>query len=334
MMDQMDFQKSLTDVLSYLSQKNSPQPETKNEGGAVKMIDFKTAIRSWESDLRGDDKSPHTITGYINRVTLFESWINESQPNLTVDSISTEFIVRYKNHLISGFKKAGTINTKLMAIRVFFNWAVENQFCSLNPCSKVKNLVTEQQRPKSLNEEVLNKLIAEITKQGNKTNNPTHATLLSFMIKSGLRVSEICNLRFMDIDLKNQKLTVRNGKGGKFRDIPMIESLIAQYEVYIEYAQRKGRRLLKSDFIFLSRYSKQFAPIGIAKMLERYAQKAEIPHVTPHMLRHTFATVLFKKNAKINSVQKFMGHSSLNTTARYIIPSFEDLKSDISRLDG
>lgn len=333
-MDQMDFNKSLTDMLSFLSQQNSPQP--KDEGGAViKMIDLKSAISNWESNLRGEDKSPNTLASYLNSLKKFEGWLSQFSPNQTVDSISLDLIISYRKHLIEYENKApGTVNTKLMAIKIFFNWAIDNQFCTLNPCKKVKRVGTENQQPKSLNEEDLNKLISAITKHGNKTKNPTHATLLSFMLKTGLRVSEVCNLRFSDVDIKNKKISVRNSKGGKFRSIPMAESLIAQYEVYIEYSEGKGRKLIKSNFVFAPKNRPKYAPIGIAKMLERYTAKAEINHVTPHQLRHTFATRLIRKKAKLNSVQMMLGHASLNTTAKYIIPSFEDLQSDVSLLDG
>lgn len=134
---------------------------------------------------------------------------------------------------------------------------------------------------------------------------------------TGMRVSELCGLRFEELDLRARLARIR-GKGGRERIVPFGSKAAAALDCYLE----KGRPLLAADepapFVFLNRSGRRLSRVGFWKILRKYAAAAGLPtQVTPHTLRHSFATHLVEGGADLRAVQELLGHASIATTQIY-----------------
>lgn len=156
-------------------------------------------------------------------------------------------------------------------------------------------------------------------------------TMLKFMLKTGLRLSEVVNLTWNDINLMSGKVMVRQGKGAKDRTLWTSNEVI---NLLISWKERQFNKLGKSVKPVFSTLSKNSNTIGkkllqryIQEMVSRYTRKAKInKNITPHTLRHSFATDLYKETKDIRLVQKALGHADISTTMIYTHIVDEDLE--------
>jgi len=140
-------------------------------------------------------------------------------------------------------------------------------------------------------------------------------TLLRLMLNTGLRLAEVCSLKWCDLNLTTGKLMVRQGKGRKDRALWVGE---ADIERLGSWKERQAKEAGKCEHVFTSLDGKPLGHRYVQKMVRRYAAKAGIEkRITPHTLRHTFATDLYRETSKIRLVQKVLGHSDLSTTMIY-----------------
>jgi len=145
--------------------------------------------------------------------------------------------------------------------------------------------------------------------------------ILRILYRCGLRVSELTNLKIEDIDFTDSTLTVRGGKGGKDRLIPVDHQTLDMIEYFIEDAT--------SGFLILSERNERLSSRQIERLVEDYGKQAGIEQrVHPHMLRHSFAVHCLKSGMNLRTVQKMLGHSSLTTTQIYLDITGEDVKAD------
>ncbi len=145
--------------------------------------------------------------------------------------------------------------------------------------------------------------------------------ILRMLYRCGLRVSELTNLKIEEIDFTDSTLTVRGGKGGKDRLIPVDHQTLDMIEYFIEDAT--------SGYLILSERNEKLSSRQIERLVEDYGKAAGIEQkVHPHMLRHSFAVHCLKSGMNLRTVQKMLGHSSLTTTQIYLDITGEDVKAD------
>ena len=169
---------------------------------------------------------------------------------------------------------------------------------------KIPVFLTEQEQAQLLG--VFNERY--ISSQRNKT-------ICLLLFKTGLRLSEMINLKWQDVDMLSGRLTVLNGKGGKDRLLFISEDTISKLETWKE---RQFTTWGKSRYVFCNRNCKQLVSRDVREMIETYSQKAGInKKVSPHTLRHSFGTELLRQSKNIRLVQKALGHSDLSTTMIY-----------------
>ncbi len=136
-------------------------------------------------------------------------------------------------------------------------------------------------------------------------------TIISFIIYTGVRVNELTNIRTSDIDFYQSTVRVI-GKGDKERIIPIAEELLNLIKKYLQ------SRKIKGGYLFLNRFGEKLSSLSIQIMVKKYAQSADIKkHITPHKLRHTFATLALESGVSPITISELLGHSSLNTTMKY-----------------
>ena len=151
----------------------------------------------------------------------------------------------------------------------------------------------------------------EVQKMIAMTGNLKHKLMLSLLYAAGLRRSELLNLKIKDIDISRNVINVRAGKGNKDRQTLLAESLKNQLQDYLKEYQPK-------EYLFEGQTGGKYATSSLAKVVKKSAKAAGInKEVTPHVLRHSFATHLLENATDIRYIQELLGHSSIKTTERY-----------------
>jgi len=218
-------------------------------------------------------------------------------------------ITEYIDHLLGKRLKPKTINCHIACIRMFYRYLhYEESMNIVNPVKKGNNLRLPKPLPRHLNDDEVRKLLDVVRK-------PRDRALIMIMLRCGLRVEEVVDLTFADLDLKRNKILVRNGKGGKGRVVYISTDALAALIAYL-----KVRHPSRSKGIFLvekgTHTGKPISVRGVQKRIEYYAGKARIK-VSCHQLRHTMATQMLNAEAEVVTIQDLLGHNWITTTERY-----------------
>ncbi len=199
-----------------------------------------------------------------------------------------------------------TIYSQVNAMRAFFKALVDNGVLDANPAEDLPLPKRSKKLPTYLTYEELEALLRA------SEANPRDHCLLEFIYATGVRVSEALNMKKDSIDLKGKTAMVKSGKGDKDRLVIMSPHTAKEISQYLK------RRTTPSAYLFPSRSGGRLTPRYVQKMVARYGHKANIvKNVTPHVLRHTFATHMLENNVDIRAIQELLGHSSLATTQIY-----------------
>jgi len=143
------------------------------------------------------------------------------------------------------------------------------------------------------------------------SNNIRDLSILSFIIYTGVRVSELVNIKTEDINLTEKIVKIR-GKGDKERYVPLTNELVMLISRYT--SEKKGN----NEYLFLSKYKRKLTPLSVQLIVKKYASRAMLKkRITPHKLRHTFATLALETGVSPITISELLGHSSLNTTMKY-----------------
>ena len=271
-------------------------------------------IDSFLSNLRLEKGlSENTIKAYSNDCLAFNKWMFHSR-NSELIKACEEDIRQYLNHFQKLNLSHTTINRKLSSLKHLFNFLTKKRLLVSNPVINFSGLKSAKPLPKSLSIIDVNSLI----------NSPDCSTfiglrdraMLELMYATGVRISELINLQYSNIDL-NRSLIKVMGKGGKERMIPFGDNALSWLIDYIEH-RRKNNLSLKSRDFFISQQGKKITRQAFWHRIKQYLVMSGLPmDVSPHTLRHAFATHLLNNGADLRSVQMLLGHSDLSTTQIY-----------------
>lgn len=212
----------------------------------------------------------------------------------------------------------------LSAIRMFHKFLMTERYAVHNPASIIEAPRTLQKLPDFLSTAEVDTLFAACA--GNSPENVRDLAMLELLYATGLRVSELVNLKLMEVNLEaGYLLTV--GKGNKERLVPVGETACRQVSVYLETVRSRLDPLGKNIFLFLSRLGDSMSRQAFWNIIRKRAYQAGISkHLSPHTLRHSFATHLLENGADLRSVQMMLGHADLSTTQIYTHVTRERLK--------
>lgn len=254
--------------------------------------------------------SKNSLDAYGRDLRKFESWA-------TVQGSDLEAIDRtdIREYLIDLSSLGITENSKrrlVSSIRGFYKFLMFEGHIDASPAENIDLPKRGMYLPRFLNQHEIDELLAvpDVTLETGLRDR----AMLELMYACGLRVSEVIGLRFGDIDLDGGILTT-TGKGSKTRRVPVGSSALAALEQYLE--TRRGRDDIDSDILFVTPAGKQLNRQAVFLMVSDHANKASLADVSPHTLRHTFATHLVQNGADIRSVQQMLGHSDISTTQIY-----------------
>ncbi len=206
-----------------------------------------------------------------------------------------DFLLKYSN------KSDSTIRGSYFALKFFFKNVLDKKFNEKIPLAKKKKKL-----PTVLNKEEVNKLF-QVTK------NPKHKLVLSLLYYAGLRLNEVRNLKWRDIDFSRGMIHVKKAKGSKHRAVFLHKNLKDRLQ---DRAEKKGGN--KKGFILISERGNKYSKRSIQKIVKKAKHKSGIgKKISPHTLRHSFATDLLNQGVDLRLVQEFLGHKNISTTQVY-----------------
>jgi len=266
--------------------------------------------------------SRHTVTSYKNDLDQFYKWLGDINPGADVVSVTQSEVRGWMVSLLEGGAATGTVHRKISALRAFFRYLRKRCMISIDPASGVKLPKKTRRLPVFVAEESLDRLLDDF-KFGDNFSGIRDRTIVEFLYLTGMRRSELINLRDGDVDISSGQVRV-TGKRGKQRVIPLSGSFMKSLQAYL--SARKAEDLSGEWFFITGRGNKMYDK-SVYNIVTRYlSMVTTVEKKSPHVLRHTFATHMLNHGADLNSIKELLGHASLSATQVYTHNTFEQLK--------
>lgn len=259
--------------------------------------------------------SDYTIKNYQLDLTDFFKYVNKS--NIDFFNIKNTHVRGYLKYLDTCNLKNTTISRRISALRTFYNYLLEKGFVKSNIFLNVKNPKLEKKLPNYLNYTEIEELLASIDTSSSE--GLERRLLVEMFYSTGCRVGEMVNIKISDIDFSSKTIKVM-GKGSKERIVYYGDYASKYLEDYLKNKDRKG-------YLFTNKRGEKLTIEEVEYIVRDIMKHISIKtHVTPHTLRHTFATHLLNNGADIRTVQELLGHANLSTTGIYTHVSSDRLK--------
>ena len=262
--------------------------------------------------------SNHTLINYKDDLIELHDF------NTDLININEVIVREYLEYLYSKGLNRNTISRKLSAIRSFYNYLLQNNIVKTNYFKEISNPKKNKALPKYAKDNDLEKMFNsfDITKPLEQRN----SLILEMLYATGIRVSELTNIKLNNIDKYNNSIKIL-GKGSKERIVFYGSFCEDRLNLYLN----EGRKLIlknkQCDYLLINKSGNKLSERYIRKMIDNVVTKCEIEyHISPHTLRHTFATDMLNAGADLVSVKELLGHSNLNTTSIYTHVSNEQIK--------
>lgn len=263
----------------------------------------------------------NTLLAYRNDLNkLLKQAVDSKKGLLTLDRND---IVNLMAEMKDSGSNLSSISRMVSAIRGFYKFALVEGLTKNDPTAHLDNHKPWQTLPRFLNQDEIETLLQQPeldTDQGLRDR-----AMLETLYGTGLRVTELVKLKMSDIDLDSGVLTCF-GKGSKQRKVPLGRSAISFLKRYFPARLRLLNGKL-SDLLFVDPYGREITRQKFWKLIKHYGDAAGIDYITPHLLRHSFATVLLANGADLRSVQMMLGHSDISTTQIYTHVTNDQLKT-------
>ncbi len=271
-------------------------------------------------------------TAYQNDAQHFAAWLTqargESYPTLPafVRAITPTNVRAYRAHLLNvQHARPATINRRLTSLRVLTTWARRTGIITSDPVNGIKAVQQVKLAPRWLDRQEQYALRRAAEKDGN----PRNLAILLLLLNTGLRVGEVADLKLDDLTLSERKgEVVVRGKGTKVRTVPLNAEVRKGLREYL--AKRPNA---EHTALFVGQKGEPLGKLGLEYQIGVLGRLAGLEHITPHMLRHTFAKNLVDSGVSLDQVATLLGHRSLTTTARYTQPSQQDLAKAVEKLE-
>ena len=279
------------------------------------MMTEQEALTLFRRYLERKNYAPHTIRSYMHDLRGFFA---QGYPDVL--AVTPADVERYIEQQQERDLSPATINRRLCALRRLYVYLREEQAYDLVlPVRLTHYLKKDRPLPRPLKDEEVQRLLAVVRDLRD------HAIVI-LILRTGLRVKEVADLKLDDLDLARRRLVVRRGKGGKGRRVYLSEDTVSALEAYLR--QRADASCSCLFLVQKGTYEGQGISVrGIQKRIEYYSRKANVP-VSCHPLRHTFATNLLEGGADIVTVKELLGHASVTTTQRYTRVSNQKVRND------
>lgn len=274
-------------------------------------------------NIASKNQSSYTIISYQTDLLQFEGFL--IQESLSLEEVDYKVIRNYLAYLYSKNYAKRTISRHISALRSFYKFLIQKQVITKNPMKLVSNPKLDHNLPKFLYFNELEDLLS-IPDQSNPLG-MRDVVLLELLYSTGVRVSELVAIQIKNIDFYDHKIKVL-GKGSKERYVLYGSRLQELMESYIKDARVELLKGKTNDYLLLNHLGNPLTTAGVRTILNKVIQKGALQfHISPHVLRHTFATHMLDEGADLKSVQELLGHENLSTTQIYTHVSNEHLRN-------
>lgn len=273
-------------------------------------------VENYRNTLKQTGKSSNTIESYCNDIREFLQWFMDTYGKAFDGKILEQDAREYRNFLHNILKlKPSSINRKMIALKNFNQFLVNQGTGTVTEICGISIADINDREIKTIERNALNRLKRAVYASENKRD----IAIVDLLINTGIRVSELVSLTLADIYLTERNgsqnysyIVVRNGKGGKYREVPLNPQAKKALEKYLAV------RSSPSEELFIG----QRGPLRretVDKILKKYCKIAGIEDISAHVLRHTFCTQLMSENVPLPIISKLAGHSSIQTTMQFYV---------------
>ncbi|PIR18038.1 MAG: tyrosine recombinase XerC [Deltaproteobacteria bacterium CG11_big_fil_rev_8_21_14_0_20_49_13] len=286
-------------------------------------------LKKYEEYLRHEqDASNHTTKNYLADLRQFQDYLEKNHPQLASGGKST--LTKIDHNIIRGYlstlfskNNPASIARKLASLRSFFKYWIKEGTLSSNPAKDVATPKVPKRLPKFLTVDEVSILLKG--PDSDDILSLRDRCMMEVMYASGLRVSELVGLDLENVNLGEGILKVL-GKGRKERIVPVGSKAQTALANYLAHREELLDKSYPTKAIFLNRQGTRITPRSVERMVQKYLKTSGIQkEVTPHVLRHSFATHMLNSGADLRGIQELLGHSSLSTTQKYTHVSVDKL---------
>ncbi len=268
--------------------------------------------------------SQHTIISYQTDLLSFLDYLQVTYGGIDLNDLSHIYIRSWLASLKDAGMSAKTINRKISTLRSFFKYAIKMGLLDKTPMIKISAPKNEKRLPHFISENDISTLLNHVD-FGDDWKGKTDRLIIFLFYNTGIRLSELINLKVDGIDFSNNTIKVL-GKGNKERVIPISAELIKEIKYYLE-AKAKLSHKMQPPELFINEKNKKLASRTVYTSIEKWLSLVStIEKRSPHVMRHTFATHLMNNGADLNAVKELLGHSSLASTQVYTHNTIDKLK--------
>ncbi|MGB4862829.1 MAG: site-specific tyrosine recombinase XerD [Tepidiformaceae bacterium] len=263
--------------------------------------------------------SNNTIAAYRNDLSQFLTFVESKSPGKTIEAIRHDLIVSYVEHLrTEAHYKDATVARKVAAVKSFYGFLSAEGMVDGDPTEQLKSPQVGKSLPRSLTVQEVDELLEQPARR-NTPEARRDKAMLELLYATGLRVTELVSLDVSDIALESDPVTVRCvGKGERERILPLHQRPVDELRQYIFHVRPRLVRNRREPALFVNRRGERLTRQGFWLILKNYAKEAKLDKtITPHTLRHTYATHMLSGGMPLRNVQDALGHASISTTQIY-----------------
>jgi len=265
--------------------------------------------------------SPQSIKAYLGDLGQFVEWLKTRRVDFDIPyRIARIDIVEFINYLGSRKATASTRQRKLAAIRGFLKFLKDNQIIFGNPADTIEGAIREERDPAILLKTEYKALLQVAG------GNSRDLAMVMLFLQTGLRVSELVNLKVPDIEFTSREITVRQGKGRKDRVVPLVRQAGEVLKAYLKVRDAQP----EYDEVFIARNGTSMDQRTVRYRIQKYYKEAGIKKkASVHTLRHTFSTHQIHNGLKINQLKEVLGHRRMETTYKYVHLDRTNLRAEM-----
>ncbi len=280
-------------------------------------------IKNFLEFIKSDKKlSKNTLESYQRDILQYQEYLEEKK--IDYKEVNNENVLGYLDYLKGLDKKASTISRHLASIRLFYQYLLKNKIVKEDPTRGIQSPKIEKKAPSILSSQEVSLLLEQPNGEGLKS--IRDKAMLEVAYATGMRVTEIISLNVSDIDLDSSLVTCKNEN--KQRIIPLGKLSLSALKEYMTIARPNMIKDDNETALFVNVNGKRLTRQGFWKIIKFYKEQAHITKdITPHVLRHSFATHLLQNGADLKSIQTMLGHSDISSTQVYMQFQDDSLKN-------
>ena len=280
-------------------------------------------IKNFLEFIENDKKaSENTLQSYRRDIIQFSNYLETNKINYT--KVTEKEIKEYMDYLKSIGKKSSTISRSLASIRSFYQYLLRVKKIKKDPTINVQSPKIEKRIPNILSSDEINLLLSQpknVDLKGTRDK-----AMLEFAYATGMKVTEIISLNVEDVDLEEGIVTCKTGE--KVRNIPLGTLSLKALKDYIENSRPILIKNAEEKSLYVNTNGRRLTRQGFWKIVKYYKEQAHISkEITPHILRHSFATHLLQNGADLKAIQTMLGHSDISSTQVYMQFQDENIKN-------